>query len=419
MEIFLANDNKDLQGLSYMKETKDKKEHSPSNPSPLMKGGSSCRPEAVPPSGGENPTMRGYGQNMDFGDGADLIAAELNIFRDAVPHIKLRLSSEGMILDWSAWLPADQALPLRLEKGDYIHYIFPLPVVNRFIKAMKHCVEQRAIIKTPYSLSTPQGTMLFEAGFLPLSANEIIVVNRDLTEKIRLENIAESVQMMNNIGYIFSGIRHEIGNPINSMKMAMRVLKNNLGNYSQEKIMEYVDRVINEINRVEYLLTSLKNFNMHENLRPKALSLKSFIERLLPLIEEDFGRRGIRVKTEIRTMDDLAFADARALQQVMLNLLSNAADAFTDPDQNPTIVIGLAAKGKTLELSVRDNGIGMSAHQIENLFKPFFTSKPHGTGLGLVIVKKLMLQMEGDIHIDSGSQRGTLVRLTLKAIDNE
>jgi len=211
-------------------------------------------------------------------------------------------------------------------------------------------------------LSTPQGTMLFEAGFLPLSANEIIVVNRDLTEKIRLENIAESVQMMNNIGYIFSGIRHEIGNPINSMKMAMRVLKNNLGNYSQEKIMEYVDRVINEINRVEYLLTSLKNFNMHENLRPKALSLKSFIERLLPLIEEDFGRRGIRVKTEIRTMDDLAFADARALQQVMLNLLSNAADAFTDPDQNPTIVIGLAAKGKTLELSVRDNGIGICSN---------------------------------------------------------
>jgi len=347
-----------------------------------------------------------------------LIKAELQLLFDAVPHILMRLSTKGMVLDWSARLVSGETLPLRLEKGHFIHYVFPVDLVNQFIKAMAQCTEAGKIVKIQYTLPTPQGNLLFDAGFLPFGDDEIIVLSRDITEKIRLENIAESVQMMSNIGYIFSGIRHEIGNPINSIKMTMSVLKNNIGNYSQEKIMEYADRVLNEIQRVEYLLTSLKNFNMYENLVPKPLSLLSFIDRLMPLIEEDFKRRGICIETDIRTREDSALADARALQQVLLNLLSNAADSFLDPDKNPTIVIGLERKGRSLELTIRDNGVGMSPYQLENLFKPFFTSKPHGTGLGLVIVKKLMIQMNGEIEIESRTDEGTKVRLILQTAEN-
>jgi len=347
-----------------------------------------------------------------------LVKAELAVVFDVVPHILLRLNTKGMILDWSARLIEGETIPLRLEKGHFIHYVFPVPLVNQFIKAMAQCIEGKNIVKMQYTLPTQQGNLLFDASFLPFADDEIIVLSRDITEKIRLENIAESVQMMNNIGYIFSGIRHEIGNPINSIKMTMSVLKNNIGNYSQEKIMEYADRVLNEIHRVEYLLTSLKNFNMHENLIPKPLPLRSFFDRLLPLIEEDFKRRGIHIETDIRTKKDLALADARALQQVMLNLLSNAADSFLDPDKDPTIVMGLERKGKALELSVEDNGVGMSPYQLDNLFKPFFTSKPQGTGLGLVIVKKLMIQMDGDIEIESKVGEGTKVRLILQTAEN-
>jgi signal transduction histidine kinase len=348
-----------------------------------------------------------------------LASTELKILFDVIPHIFLRLNSKGMILDWSVKLLDEEILPLHLEKGHFIHYVFPVPVVKQFIKAMSQSTKDNAIVKMQYLLSTPQGSLLFEASFLPITNDEIIVLSRDITEKIRLENIAESVQMMNNIGYIFSGIRHEIGNPINSIKMTMSVLKNNIGNYSRDKIIEYANRVLNEIHRVEYLLTSLKNFNMHENLTPKTLSLLSFIDLLLPLIEEDFKRRGILIQTDIRTKKDTALADARALQQVMLNLLNNAADSFLDPDNNPTIVIGLAKRGKTMELSVKDNGVGMSQYQLDNLFKPFFTSKPQGTGLGLVIVKKLMVQMNGDIEIESKVDEGTLIRLILQTAENE
>ncbi|MBN1548623.1 MAG: PAS domain-containing sensor histidine kinase [Syntrophaceae bacterium] len=349
----------------------------------------------------------------------DLASAELKLLFDAIPHIYLRLNDRGMILDWSARLIDEEVVPIRLEKGHYIHYVFPVPVVNQFIKAMNQCRQENTIIKFSYQIPTPQGNLLFDASFMPLNKDEIIVISRDVTEKIRLETIAESVQMMNNLGYIFSGIRHEIGNPINSMKMTMSVLKNNIENYSQEKILEYTDRVLNEIHRVEYLLTSLKNFNMHENLTLKALSLISFLDRLLPLVKEDFRRHGISVETEIRTMHDHAWADARALQQVMLNLLSNSADAFLDSDRNPSIFISLSEKGKNLILTVTDNGVGMTQYQLDNLFKPFFTSKPQGTGLGLVIVKKLMMQMDGLIEVESKVDTGTQVRLIFRKADNE
>ena len=356
-------------------------------------------------------------QHID--DQLALAIAERTLLLEAIPHILMRISTKGMVLDWSLQLIDDENLPLRLQKGDFIHYIFPVTVLNKILTAINQCVETGEIVKMKFSLPSPHGNFLFDASFLFSANNEIIMLSRDITEKTRLENIAESVQLMSNIGYIFSGIRHEIGNPINSIKMTMSVLKNNIGSYSQDKILEYADRVLNEIHRVEYLLTSLRNFNMHENLVLKALSLRLFLDRLQALIDEDFKRRGIRIELDVQTEEDTVLADARALQQVMINILNNAADSFLTSPQNPTIVISLKKQGKHVELSVKDSGIGMSQHQLDNIFKPFFTSKPQGTGLGLVIVKKLMMQMKGDIDIESKPEEGTLVRLILQSIEND
>ncbi|MDR2861749.1 MAG: hypothetical protein LBV07_04305, partial [Syntrophobacterales bacterium] len=192
-----------------------------------------------------------HSQSLD--DQLALAMAERNLLLEATPHILMRISTKGMILDWSVQLLDEENLPLRLEKGNFIHYIFPVTVLDKILSAINQCVETNQIVKTKFSLPSPHGNFLFDASLLLSENNEIIMLCRDITEKIRLENIAESVQLMSNIGYIFSGIRHEIGNPINSIKMTMSVLKNNIRRYSQDKILEYADRVLNEIHRVEYL----------------------------------------------------------------------------------------------------------------------------------------------------------------------
>lgn len=112
---------------------------------------------------------------------------------------------------------------------------------------------------------------------------------RDITEKARLESIAEAVNSMENIGCIFAGIRHEIGNPVNSITPGLRVLRNNIGSYPRETIADYLDRFLVEISRMEYLLQSLKSFSMYDNLEMRAVELGAFTRRILSMAEQERG----------------------------------------------------------------------------------------------------------------------------------
>ena len=234
----------------------------------------------------------------------------------------------------------------------------------------------------------------------------------DITEKARLESIAEAANMMNNIGYIFFGIRHEIGNPLNSLKMALSVLQKNINRYSSKDILEFLDRALNEISRMEYLLKSLKSFNMFEKLHICNVDLPSFMEKFLPLVKKDFEKRNINIKTMFSPDVKYARVDPRTLQQVMLNIMINAYDALNDSER-PEIVITMKRKEGLIWINIMDNGCGMTWEQQRNLFRPFYTSKPQGTGLGLTLTKKMLAQMNGNISISSVKNKGTTVTISI------
>ena len=234
----------------------------------------------------------------------------------------------------------------------------------------------------------------------------------DVTEKMRFDAIAESVNTMNNLGYIFSGIRHELGNPINSMKTTITVLKNNIKTYTSEMVVEYVDRVLSDIHRVEYLLKELKTFSMFEHPEIRNIHMASFMKDLLGMVERDFGPRGIRFKKVFRPEVEYGHIDPRAFQQVMLNILTNAADAL-EGRESPEITVSMYKSRGRILVKVKDNGCGITEECRKNLFKPFTTTKTNGTGLGLVIVKKMMSKMDGTVEADSEENRGTVVTLNL------
>ena len=235
---------------------------------------------------------------------------------------------------------------------------------------------------------------------------------RDITEKSRLESIAQAVNMMDNIGFIFSGIRHEIGNPLNSLKMALSVLKDSSEPPSPEMLKAYLDRSLTDIGRIEYLLRSLKTFTMHERIELKDLSLVEFMDRFISLVERDFHSHGIRIRTEIALNLPPVRIDERALQQALLNLFSNAADAL-EGQPAPEIRLRAEVRSPLICLSVTDNGRGISAEQQKHLFQPFNTSKAEGNGLGLVITRKLLAMMNSDIELTSRPEQGTTATLRL------
>ncbi len=248
--------------------------------------------------------------------------------------------------------------------------------------------------------------------FLIGEPDSAILLIKDVTERKRMESIAEAANLMDNIGYIFSSIRHEIGNPLNSIKMALTVLKKNLAAYDRQTISEFVERGLAEVVRIEYLLKALKNFSLFESPQVQKLRLDQFMENFIELIITDFKSKGIQIQNYIGTEPWLGLADPRALHQVLLNIFTNAADAVVRRDK-PQIAVRMTKQTGWIQISVEDNGCGISEENREKLFKPFFTSKEHGTGLGLVIVKKMLAKMNCTIHMESQKDVGTTVCISI------
>jgi len=239
-----------------------------------------------------------------------------------------------------------------------------------------------------------------------------VYLKRDVTEKLRLEAIAESVNAMDNIGYIFSGVRHEIGNPINSLNMVLGILREKLDTLQPEAVKTYLGRMAEQVERVEYILRSLKSFNLYETQQPQNVRLSSFMDSFLPLVRSDLEKKGIAIETAFEPGAEWVTADPRALQQVLLNVITNAVDAV-DGRQDPAIRISASAPGGMVRIRVEDNGCGIPEDKLANLFKPFYTSKINGTGLGLVIVRKMLSMMKGGIEIESRQGAGTTVVISV------
>ncbi|MBU0664855.1 MAG: PAS domain S-box protein [Proteobacteria bacterium] len=243
-----------------------------------------------------------------------------------------------------------------------------------------------------------------------------VIVKRNITEKKRLEAIVEAANLMDNIGFIFSSIRHELGNPINSIKVSLSVLDSNLELYDKSDIKRFINRGLSDIGRVEYLLKTLKNFSTFERPIIEKTDMTALINKFLTLIATDLKQKNIQLTTNIPKEPCIGMIDPRAFQQVLLNLIANAADSLTETLQKNISLTMLQKENGQINIIIGDNGCGISDHEQTNLFKPFYTTKPQGTGLGLVIVKKMLSKMSCSIDIRSKNNIGTKVLIVIPGL---
>ncbi len=175
-------------------------------------------------------------------------------------------------------------------------------------------------------------------------ANQVIV-KRDITEDKRLESIAEAANLMDNIGFIFSSIRHELGNPINAIKVSLSVLESNLEMYDTEAISRFIHRGLSDIGRVEYLLKTLRNFSIFERPDLKETDMRALLDKLIHLTEKDLAKQYVMLAIRHPEKPLTGMVDPRAFLQVLLNLTTNAVAALAECD-NKTITISLIQKHK-------------------------------------------------------------------------
>ena len=241
-----------------------------------------------------------------------------------------------------------------------------------------------------------------------------VILFRDVSREARLESIAAAVELMHSLGFVFAAVRHELGNPVNSVKMALSVLRKNAGRLDPESVRSYIDRCLLELGRVEDLLSSLKTYSLYEDVRLRELGLRGFVREFGDFVRHDFAARGVAVEVEAGGEDVLVSADPRALRQVLLNLVANAAEAMEGTGGRVRLVV--FSERDWGGIRVVDDGPGMSADTVRDLFQPFYTTKTAGTGLGLVIARKMMTRMSGTIEVESEPGRGTTMVLALHAV---
>jgi PAS domain S-box-containing protein len=291
-----------------------------------------------------------------------------------------------------------------------------------FYQSMREILSRDGVWRGQLVSRKKDGTLYHEDCTVALikgdDINSFVSIRRDIMDKMRLEAIAEKVDVENNNGFIFTGVRHEIGNVINSLLMLLGVLRTKLDSIEKPAVGEYLDRALEQAMKGSFLLRSLKNADLYEKPELQNIRLSAFMDKFVELVKEDCTVKGISITANRADGAEYCFADPRLLHQILLNLVINASDAL-EGREHRKIVLAVFEEENRIVIRVEDNGCGMSEEQVKNLFRPFHTTKAQGTGLGLVIVKKLLAAIKGAIKVSSLRNIGTTVDITIPGRNRE
>jgi two-component system, NtrC family, sensor kinase len=212
------------------------------------------------------------------------------------------------------------------------------------------------------------------------------------------------------VGRLAAGIAHEINNPLTGVLTFSHLLrkKDNL----DEQDRQDVELIIHETTRVREIVRGLLDFARETPSSRLPLNLNEVIRQTIKLVQgqKDFGR--VKVNLDLSPEVPEICADANQLQQVLLNLALNACEAMP---KGGTLTIRTRPGDDTVEILVRDTGVGIRQEVLDKVFEPFFTTKEpgKGTGLGLAVSYGIVQQHGGTMHLESTEGAGTFLTIVL------
>lgn len=197
------------------------------------------------------------------------------------------------------------------------------------------------------------------------------------------------------IGQLAAGLAHEIRNPLTAVKGFLQLYS--LGNSLDWETLQLIKAELNRINQLVtdllYLsapLTVPQNLEQHD--------LNQLAREVAELLKPEFQAMGVQLELQLAALPLVAM-DKNQLKQVLLNLVQNALQAV--PTRQGQVVLETARQNARIIVRIRDNGPGIPPELQERIFDPFYTTKEHGTGLGLTICRQLIKAHGGQIRIDS------------------
>ena len=246
------------------------------------------------------------------------------------------------------------------------------------------------------------------------------MILRDVTQRREMLDSLIKAERLAAAGTFAAGVAHEVNNPLASISSLVQSILTGENDPERRTMMH---TILSQITRISSTLKDLVNFARPTTAQRKQVDVNGLIAETLRLITYNKRFSGIRIEPILAPDLRRAYADDNEIQQVLLNLLFNAADAA--PAEGAVIKVitenqrpGQGAdKSRRVFIKVVDNGIGIPREHLERVFDPFFTTKPAGAGvgLGLSLCQRMILSNQGTIRVDSEVGRGTAVTITLSA----
>ena len=232
----------------------------------------------------------------------------------------------------------------------------------------------------------------------------------DITRRLAMERASRQSERLTALGQLSAGFAHEVNNPIGVMTTRIELmLMDAETNKLPAEVVEDLKVLHRHAQRVAAITKSLLSFARQGPQDRTLVSLDDVVEAVVALVRRQFERQGVRMHHEAAAALPPVLGQANALQQVVLNLVTNAAQAM--PDGGDVTISTTLANGK-IRLVVADTGPGIAPEHLPHIFEPFFTTKASGTGLGLSVTYGILNDHNATVDVESSPGQGTRFVLT-------
>jgi hypothetical protein len=234
----------------------------------------------------------------------------------------------------------------------------------------------------------------------------------DISERVAFQRAARQADKLAALGTLSAGIAHEINNPIGIITSRVEVMMLEAEEDAlPAEVRKDLEVILRHARRVATITQGLLSFARQSSGTHEPVNLNQVAEEIVQLARKDMGRARVEVTLKLAATMPAFVADANAIGQVLLNLLTNARSAMPEGGEI-TIETSHLAAARSVRLAVRDTGSGIPPEILPKIFDPFFTTKLDGTGLGLSISHGIVHDHHGTLDVRSEVGKGSTFTLT-------